>query len=60
MKVKAQVSELQQHIQTLQTENERLRQQLGERDERVIRAEREAERWKTRYEILKEQTEADE
>jgi DNA-binding transcriptional MerR regulator len=60
MLVYAEVAQLRLHIQTLETENERLRQQLGERDERVIRAEREAERWKTRYEILKEQMEEDE
>lgn len=59
MLVYAEVSQLRLHIQTLEAENERLRQQLGERDERVIRAEREAERWKTRYEILKEQMEDD-
>ena len=60
MLVYTEVAQLRLHIQTLETENERLRQQLGERDERVIRAEREAERWKTRYEILKEQMDEDE
>lgn len=47
------------YYELLLAEMEQLHQQLSEQYERVIRAEREAERWKTRYEILKEQMEDD-
>jgi DNA-binding transcriptional MerR regulator len=50
----AEVAQLRTQIEERDDELERLRGQLGEKDERIIRAEREAERWKTRYEDLKE------
>lgn len=56
----AQLKSLEVQLTNANHEIERLRQELSEHDERVIRAEREAERWKTRYEMLKEQIEKDE
>jgi DNA-binding transcriptional MerR regulator len=52
--VYAEITQLRLQIKERDEELDRLRHQLGEKDDRIIRAEREAERWKTRYEDLKE------
>jgi DNA-binding transcriptional MerR regulator len=55
----AEVAQLRLQIKERDDELLRLRDQLGEKDDRIIRAEREAERWKTRYEDLKETLDKD-
>jgi DNA-binding transcriptional MerR regulator len=59
MVIYAEVAQLRVQLKERDEELERMREQLVSKDERIIKAEREAERWKTRYEDLKEQIDRD-
>ena len=60
MVIYAEVAQLRVQLKERDDEIARIREQLSAKDEHIIKAEREAERWKTRYDLLKEQIDASE